>query len=461
MAKKFIFRGGTVVLPDRQINSSLVVEDGIIKGLLDPGISLSSEYKTIDVSDRFLLPGVIDPHVHMWDPSPMNYREDWYYGTRCAASGGITTVIDMPLSVPPVLNEESFRNKEKIASDKACVDFAFWGGLTPESICNLDKLNEIGCVAYKGFMSYASEDYPQITDEYLVEGMRIAEKFNGLIGVHAENALITEFGSRKLAESNCMDYSMHDDARPWWAEFEAIQRATFFSKLTGARLYICHMTTTEGAELIKKAKYEGVSVYSETCPHYLIFDKSILNEKGSYAKCNPPMRSRENAEKLWDYVFDGTIDTIGSDHGPYSDAEKIKEGNFFREYCGFGGFDAMLAVLLTEGVHKRDLSLSQLAQITSGNPAEIMGLAPFKGSLLPGTDADIAVVDLSEEWTYDGLTSFSKTKSINSLYHGYEFKGKVKQTWVRGNLIYEDNEIKAPAGSGKLITKNKNYKGDI
>lgn len=453
MSKKIIFKGGTVVFPDRQVKSSLVVEDGIIKGLLDPGINLTGEYITIDVSDRFLLPGIIDPHLHMWDPSPMNYREDWYHGTRCAASGGITTVIDMPLSVPPVLNEESFRNKEKIASASAFVDFAFWGGLIPDSIGNLNELNKIGCVAYKGFMSYANEDYPQITDKYLVEGMRIVERFGGLIGVHAENAEIAEYGSRKLAESGCTDYSRHDDARPWWVEFEAIQRALLFSKVTGARLYICHMTTIEGAELIKKAKYDGISVYSETCPHYLLFDKSILNEKGSYAKCNPPMRCRENVEKLWDYIFDGTIDTIGSDHGPYSDAEKIKEGNFFKEYCGFGGFDAMLAVLLTEGVHKRGLSLSRLSQITASNTADIMGLAPHKGSLLPGADADIAVVDLNEEWTYDGLTSFSRTKSANSIYHGHKLKGKVKQTWVRGNLIYKDGEIKASAGCGKLITK--------
>lgn len=452
---KKIFYGGEIVLPDQVVKGTLVVENERIAGILNPGVKLGSDYEEIDVSGKVLMPGVIDSHVHMWDPSPQNYREDWKCGSQCAASGGITTIVDMPLSVPPVVDEKGFRIKYDVAMRDSCVDFAFWGGLTPGCVDNLEELDRLGCVAYKGFMSFANPDYPQITDGYLIKGMRNAAKFGGLIGVHAENAEAADFGSKEMAKRKNIPNSMHDEARPWWVELEAIERAVLFAEVTGARLYICHMTIAEGAQLLKEAKCRGVKVSVETCPHYLLFDKSVMNDKGSYAKCNPPIRSRENVEKLWEYVFDDTIDTLGSDHGPYSDEEKMKQGNFFLEYSGFGGFDAMLAGMLTEGVHKRGLPLTKLSAIMAGNTARIMGLAPKKGSLMPGADADILVVDMDEEWIFDGTKSLSKTKTANNIYNGSHMKGKVKQTWVRGKLVYENGKILMTPGYGNYVAKQK------
>lgn len=452
---KKIFQGGKVVMPDRVLDASLVVEGEKICGLLRPGIKLGEDYEQIDVSGKVLMPGVIDSHVHMWDPSPLNYREDWKCGSKCAASGGITTIIDMPLSVPPVVDETGFQIKYDVASKDSCVDFAFWGGLTPGCVDQLSELDRLGCVAYKGFMSFANPDYPQITDGYLIKGMKNAVMFDGLIGVHAENAEIADFGSKAMAEKKGAPNHLHDEARPWWVELEAMERAILFAKVTGARLYICHMTIEQGAEAVKKAKAEGVKVYAETCPHYLLFDNTIMDVKGVFAKCNPPIRSRDNVEKMWDYVFDGTIDTLGSDHGPYSDEEKCKNHNFFKEYSGFGGFDAMLSGMITEGVHKRGLPLTTLAAITAGNTSEIMGLSPKKGSLMPGADADILVVDLDKEWIFDGEKSLSKWKSKNNLYHGCKMKGKVEQTWVRGGLVYHNGIILAQEGYGKYIPKQK------
>lgn len=452
LSDKIIFKNGSLVLPDRVVRASLVVSGGVIEGLIRPGVCIPG-YDEMDVRGKVLLPGVIDSHVHMWDPSPLNYREDWFCGSRCAAFGGITTIIDMPLSVPPVTDKRGFDLKLQVAQKNSCVDFAFWGGLIPDCVDRMEELDRLGCVAYKGFMSFANPDYPQITDGYLVRGMYNAAKIGAVIGVHAENGEAADFGSREMEKSGCTDPACYDEARPWWMELEAIQRAVLFSKATGAHLYICHMTIAEGAEFLKKAKSEGVKVSVETCPHYLLFDKTILRERGPYAKCNPPLRSRENVERLWEYVFDGTIDTIGSDHGPYSDEEKVKEGNFFREYCGFGGYDAMLAGMLTEGVQKRGLPFTRLAAITSGNTARIMGLDRQKGSLMPGMDADIAVVDMNKEWVFDGEKSFSKTKSKNNLYHKACMKGKVVQTWVRGTLVYDGETIRTPGGYGQYVAR--------
>ena len=345
---RLLFTNALIVLPTETINGSLAVEDGKITGIFESGTELPG-FTEVDVHGKALMPGAIDTHVHMWDPSPLNYREDWACGSQCAASGGITTIIDMPLSVPPVVDKEGFQLKLDVAQKESCVDFAFWGGLTPNCVQNMEELNRLGCVAYKGFMSFANPDYPQVTDGYLVQGMRKAATFNGLIGVHAENAEVADFGSKEMSAIHCKDFAMHDDARPWWVEQEAISRAVLFARETGARLYICHMTIAQGAAFLKQAKFEGVNVSVETCPHYLLFDKTILRERGAYAKCNPPFRSRENVEKLWSYILDGTIDTLGSDHGPYRDDEKVQAGDFWKEYSGFGGFDAMLAAMLTEG----------------------------------------------------------------------------------------------------------------
>ena len=449
---RLLFTNALIVLPTETIKGSLAVEDGKITGIFESGTELPG-FTEVDVHGKALMPGAIDTHVHMWDPSPLNYREDWACGSQCAASGGITTIIDMPLSVPPVVDKEGFQLKLDVAQKESCVDFAFWGGLTPNCVQNMEELNRRGCVAYKGFMSFANPDYPQVTDGYLVQGMRKAATFNGLIGVHAENAEVADFGSKEMSAIHCKDFAMHDDARPWWVEQEAISRAVLFARETGARLYICHMTIAQGAAFLKQAKFEGVNVSVETCPHYLLFDKTILRERGAYAKCNPPFRSRENVEKLWSYILDGTIDTLGSDHGPYRDDEKVQAGDFWMEYSGVGGFDAMLAAMLTEGYHRRGLSLSRLSCLTATNAANIMQLAPRKGSLLPGRDADILVVDLDREWVFDGTKSLSKTKTVHNLYHGMKMKGKEEQTYVRGQLVYNDGEIPEQNGFGQYIPR--------
>lgn len=204
---RLLFTNALIVLPTETIKGSLAVEDGKITGIFESGTELPG-FTEVDVHGKALMPGTIDTHVHMWDPSPLNYREDWACGSQCAASGGITTIIDMPLSVPPVVDKEGFQLKLDVAQKESCVDFAFWGGLTPNCVQNMEELNRLGCVAYKGFMSFANPDYPQVTDGYLVQGMRKAATFNGLIGVHAENAEVADFGSKEMSAIHCKDFAI-------------------------------------------------------------------------------------------------------------------------------------------------------------------------------------------------------------------------------------------------------------
>ena len=449
--KKWI-TNGRVVLPDSVAEVSILVENGKIKALMDKDAAPEADWEQIDAGGKIVMAGMVDTHNHMADPGPYNFREDWYCGSCSAASGGITTICDMPLpSEPATVNRAGFELKKGIAESRSVVDFALWGGLIPASIEDMSKMHDLGCIGFKGFLCFSTGAYPQITDGYLVEGMREAGSFGGLIALHAENAEVADFGCKRFSEMSCQDEALFDEARPWWTEYEAIQRSVLFGKATGARTLICHTTITQGAEFLRNEKKEGAAVYVETCPHYLIFDHNVLREKKSFAKCTPPFRSRENVEKMWEYVKDGTIDVLGSDHGPYTDEEKVRQHDFWKEVCGFGCNDVMLAAMISEGVNKRGLSWTKLSALTSGNAAKIMGLYPRKGNLLPGADADIVFIDPDEVWTYDGTKSFSKTKSANGPYQGMELKGRVTDTFVRGELVYSRGNILCDAGYGEFV----------
>ncbi len=450
--RKKVIVNGKVVFPDGVSECSLLIDDEKIEAILDKGAKLDSEWEIIDAAGKMVMAGMIDTHNHMSDPGPFNFREDWYCGSCSAASGGITTICDMPLpSEPATVDRAGFALKKGIAESRSVVDFALWGGLTPKSISDLKEMHELGCVGFKGFMCFATEAYPRISDGYLVDGMRETASFDGLIALHAENAEVADFGCRHYSEASCEDEAKFDEARPWWTEFDAIQRAVLFARMTGARVEICHTTIAQGMEFLKKAKMDGVSVYVETCPHYLLFDHDILREKKAFAKCTPPFRSRENIEKMWEYVKDGTVDVLGTDHGPFTDEEKVQQNDFWKEYCGFGCNDVALAAMITEGIHKRGLSWTQLSALISRNAARMLGLSHRKGSLMPGMDADIILVDPEKQWVYDGSKSFSKTKTAKGVYQGMELRGQVTDTFVRGTRVYGDGKILCDAGYGAFV----------
>ncbi|MEJ7749354.1 MAG: amidohydrolase family protein, partial [Candidatus Limnocylindrales bacterium] len=241
-----------------------------------------------------------------------------------------------------------------------------------------------------------------------------------------------------------------DEGLNSYAEAEAISRVISMARETGATIYIVHMSLAEGAALIKAAKQAGQTVFVETCPQYLALDDSALRDQGPWAKCAPPLRPAANTERLWEYVLDGTIDTIGSDHAPFTAAEKEAGSTVIWDAPnGLTGIQTMLPLLIDEGIGRRGLSWTRLAEITSSNAARIFRLAPRKGSIAIGADADLVLVDPDAEWTIRGQDMLHKNRW--TPYEGRRVRGRVDLTVVRGSVVYEAGTVRSEPGFGRFV----------
>lgn len=443
--------GGQVVFENNVQKANIAVKNGKIAAIFDSEYMVeASEIKNI--TGLTVFPGLIDTHAHYWEPGPQNYREDFYHATRCCAQGGVTTTLEMPLSIPPVVDKNTFELKYRVAKENSVVDFGLWGGCIPSSVKKMEEMTELGCCAFKVFISYANPDYPHMPDHELCRAMEEAARLKALIAVHAENADIVSNFCKWKKEEGITQASRYHEGRPWFAEVEAIQRAILFSKVYGSDLLICHMSAAEGVAATIGPRREGQRIFNETCPHYLVYNNTRMDECGAFAKCNPPLRPEENREQLWKHMLAGDIDIIGTDHGPYSKKEKMEASNIWDALPGFGGVELMLPVMLTEGYQKRNMNLSRIAKVTSSNAAKIFGLKN-KGVIQVGKDADFAIVDLKKSWIYDGMKSFSKTKLDNGIFEGYKSSATICETIVRGNTVYKDGDIIANSGYGIFIPR--------
>jgi len=439
-----------IVTPGGVIHGSVGIAEGRIAAIQsDPFSGVAA----IDARGRVLLPGLVEPHAHFWDPGA-THREDWAHGTAGAAAGGITTVIEMPLSLPPTVDRAAFQLKLEHARAGAHVDYLLWGGVVPVPSDDLAErmagLRDLGVVSYKVFMCRAAREFPACDDGVLHEALREGARLDVLMGIHAENDAIIHRREEELKAAGRVDPMAYAESRPKLAERDAIAGVLEMAVETGATIYIVHMSLAEGAALVKAAKARGQGCHVETCPQYLVLDDSALRDQGPWAKCAPPLRDRENTDRMWQYVLDGTIDTVGSDHAPFTPEEKEAGANEIWEAPnGLTGIQTMLPLLLDEGLGRRGLSLERLAEVTSTNAARIFRLYPRKGVIAPGSDADFALVDLDAEWTISGSELLHKAKW--TPYEGRRVKGRVDLTMVRGVVVYRDGRMQVEPGYGRFV----------
>ena len=409
-------RGGLVILPEGELERDLLISDGRIEGVVDPGAGRAGD--ELDARGLVVFPGAVDAHVHCNDPGRADW-EGWERGTRGAAAGGVTTVCDMPLnSIPPTTSAAAFQAKRAAAETASHVDFALWGGLTPDA--DVAALHSLGVVGVKAFLCDSG------VPEFPAVDTGLISRTPGLVAVHAEDPTLLLGRRASWAAS-----------RPPAAEVSAVRALA----RTGARVHVVHVSTADAlAEL-------GPSMTAETCPHYLLFTDEDVERVGPLLKCAPPIRDGAERERLWAAVADGRIALVASDHSP-SSAQR-KSGDIWEAWGGIAGVQTLLPVMLTEG-RRRGLTWTRIAELLCAGPARLLGLAT-KGRIAPGLDADLVLLDAASEWTLEAAAL--QTRSGLSPYLGRTFHGAIRSTLVRGRIVYRDGEFPAGPGHGRFVPR--------
>ncbi|KAM1108354.1 hypothetical protein ACFX2B_004951 [Malus domestica] len=456
-----------IVTPQGVISGAVEIMDGKIASIVKEEekhgkIKLEN---VMDYGEAVVMPGLIDVHAHLDDPGRAEW-EGFPSGTKAAAAGGITTLVDMPLnSEPSTVSRETLELKIKAAKSRIYVDVGFWGGLVPENAFNasaLEDLLDAGVLGLKSFMCPSGiNDFPMTNASHIKEGLAVLAKYRRPLLVHAEKA--QELESDLGVEGGSNDprcYLTYLKTRPPSWEEAAIRDLLTLTKDTrigglaeGAHLHIVHLSDARSSlDLIKEAKSGGDSLTIETCPHYLAFSAEEIRDGDTRFKCSPPIRNAANKEKLWEALLDGHVDMLSSDHSPtVPELKLLNDGDFLRAWGGISSLQFVLPVTWSYG-KKYGVTLQQLALWWSERPARLAG-QKLKGAIAVGNHADIAVWDPDVEFDLgDEFPTHVKHPGI-SAYLGTKLSGRVAATFVRGNLVFKEGKH-APALCGIPILAN-------
>jgi dihydroorotase len=430
-----VIRGGTVVTPDSAFEASVAIRDGKILAIGNDA-AMPPVTETMDAQGLHILPGAIDVHVHFRDPG-YPHKEDWDSGTAAAAFGGVTTVFDMPNTIPPTGTPDILAAKHAIAAGKAHVDFGLYGLLGEDTIENVPALVAGGVIGFKCYMGNTFGKIPSPSTGAMLEGFEVVAKTGKRISLHAETNSIMERRETRLREAGRTDPLAHLAARPAVVAVEAVSRAAILAEWTGARIHVLHISSSEELRPLREAKARGVDITGETCPHYLMLSSDDYGTFAGVVRVNPPVREKYNQEPIWAALLDGTIDLIATDHAPHTPEEKTRN-DIWTVDCGFPGVELQMPLMLT-AVSEGRMSISDYVRMSAANPAKIWGLYPRKGVIQAGADADLALVDLKAAWTIDDAKLQSRSKV--SPWHGRGVKGLPMHTLVRGKFVMRDRTL--------------------
>lgn len=448
-----IIKNGTVILEQEAIITDIGIKDGVITAI---DSNLNDAEHVVDATGLVVSPGMVDAHVHITEPAS-GYRDDWegyITGTNAASKGGVTTIIEMPLNqIPATVDKKSYDIKIQAGLGKLAVDVASYGGLVPFNLDQgIQELDACGVVAYKCFIATCGDraiegDFMNVDDFSLYQGMREIAKTGKVLAIHAENAGITDKLGEIAYNKGLKTMADYVATRPVFTEIEPIQKAILFAKETGCRIHICHVACHEGIELINKAQKEGVDVTCETCTHYLVFDTSELNAIGPVVKCSPPIRDKNNQDKMWNQVLNHQIDFITSDHSPCTPDLKDKD-NAFEAWGGIAGLQNNVDILFDEAVLKRGMKLVDFAKIIATNPADRFGLNQ-KGRIAIGKDADLVLIDPNSSYTLKASDLEYRHKI--SPYINKKIDAQINMTFLRGKRIYDKKQGLSDTRFGQFI----------
>lgn len=444
-----LLKGGWVVTAERVEQADVAIKGEKIAAV---GADVTAEGAVVrDVTGKYIMPGAIDAHVHYQMPiGELMTADDWFTGTRLAACGGVTTVIDYAEPASPAESLTAALNKRlDEAREQACVDYGLHQVVLPgqeEDEAELKAVVDKGVTSFKVFTTYAQ----RLSLAAIGRLLKIARRLGALVTVHCEDHEIVTAKREELIAAGRTDPAYHALSRPATAEVKAIQDVITLAGEAGAPVYIVHVSTMGGAEAIAAARSKGRPVYGETCPHYLLLtgDKYAGPDSRLYLMC-PPLRTAADNESLWRHLAAGALQVVATDHCSYSREQKAAGTAFYNTPSGVPGTETLLPLLYSFGVRNGWLTLPQLVRVLSTSPARLFGLYPRKGSLRPGSDADVVIFDPRRQITLTAANLHSAAGY--TVFEGFNLLGYPEATYLRGRLIYDHGRFLGQAGQGRFI----------
>jgi dihydroorotase (multifunctional complex type) len=456
-----VIRGGDAILPGvGRSRCDIAIRDGRFAAILAPGETTDSK-EEFNAEGLVIFPGVIDGHLHLGHGKDISRPREPLDADResaAAAKGGVTCFIPYLLATEPY--EKLFDEVVEVTEAGSRCDFGYHFIIsTEDQLAGVPTYVERGVPTFKIFMNNRGGEgsrlgLPDIDDGYLYRLCEAAAKHGGMVCPHPETIEIA-WVLRERAKAADPDgkggLATWNATRPPFVEADAVQRAGYLARTAGAPIYIVHTSSEEALKAGVRQRRDDTRIFLETCPHYLTHD--VNSPEGVMAKVNPPLREASDRQALWDAILDGDIDTVATDHA-HRDLSS-KEGGVWGASPGGPGMDTLLPVLLSEGHHKRGLSLERIADLLAANPARIMGMSDRKGAIAPGLDADLAIVDLDQSWTLKREDVVSSAGY--SIYEGWTFNGRVLHTFLRGRATLRDGVLQdAAIGHGRFVARRLN-----
>ncbi len=456
-----IVKGGTVVTTADQFKADVVVKDGKIAALVDKAVPKEGT-EVVNARGMYVMPGGIDPHVHLQLPFCGTVsKDDFLNGTKAGACGGLTTLIDFAIQTKGSSMMQAVEARRAEADGKVCIDYALHVGITDwkskRTQKEMKKVIDYGIPSFKMFMIYKNEGW-MADDADLFGALKEAGRYGGMIGVHAENVYLTDSLTEAfLKDGRWKEHGAyaHFLTRPNFTEGEAVQRAVTMAEFSGGKLYIVHMSTEEAMEAVIEGKKRGVEVYAETCPQYLLLTADKFKDKKTghyYATC-PPIREKKDNVALWEGMAIGAVEVMGTDTCTFDTKQKkMWKGKFNKIPFGMPGVETFLPTLYTHGVRKKRMTLQEFVALTSTNAARLFGLYPKKGVIAVGSDADILVFDPRRKFTITPKNL--QTNCDWSPFDGMKLTGYPHATLSRGKIVAREGKFVGEVGHGEFVKRS-------
>lgn len=461
---KTLIKGGTVVTAIDQMDADVLVEDGKVVALLGREHTVDAD-ETVDASGKLVIPGGIDVHTHMEMPFGGTFSADTFEtGTRAAAWGGTTTIVDFAIQTVGESAMEGWEKWMEKARDNCAIDYGFHiitGDINDQTIKEMELLVREGVTSFKMFMAYPGVFYSD--DGQILRAMQKAAEDGATIAMHAENGIAIDVLVEQALDRGDTDPIHHGMVRRSVLEGEATHRAIKLAQVAGAQLYIVHLSAQEALDEVIRARDEGLNVWAETCPQYLFLSLENLGNGFDGAKyvCSPPLRDRDagHQERLWQGLRTNDLQIVSTDHCPFcmgdhhtfGTQKQLGQGDFSKIPNGMPGVEPRMNLMYHGGVAEERISLNRFVEITATTPAKMFGMYPKKGTIAVGADADIVVFDPNASQTISVDTHHMDVDY--SAYEGWEVQGKVDTVMSKGKVIIADDAYHGSPGDGEYIAR--------